>query len=235
VEGTAELPNLSKIATTIGRYRPDRVRYPQAARDLTSRECRAYGEQYIDETRRHRVLGRPFFTDKLPNNFPQIGFLHLVLSNAKVVNTRRHPLDSCLGAYKQLFGKGQNFTSDMEDLSEYYQTYIAMIDHWHKVLPGKVLDVHYEDTVLDFENQVRRILDHCGLPFDEACLRFHENPRAVKTASSEQVRQPIYTGSLGLWRKYETHLAPWQESLKDIISALPEHIRNAGATVQLQG
>jgi tetratricopeptide (TPR) repeat protein len=229
VEGTAELPNLSKIATTIGRYRSDRQRYPMAANSLTPREWCAYGKQYLDETRRHRLLGKPMFTDKLPNNFPQIGFLHLVLPNAKVINTRRHPLDSCLGAYKQLFGKGQNFTYDIDDLADYYRTYIAMMDHWHEVLPGKVLDVHYEDTVQNFENQVRRILDHCGLPFDEACLRFHENTRAVRTASSEQVRQPIYTGSMGKWRRYESHLDEWKESLGDIIDALPEHIREAGA------
>jgi hypothetical protein len=229
VEGTAELPNLSKIATTIGRYRADRVRYPMAARNLTAREWRAYGQQYIDETRRQRHTDRPRFTDKLPNNFPQIGFLHLILPNARVINTRRHPLDSCLGAYKQLFGKGQNFTYDMDDLADYYRAYIAMMDHWNTVLPGKVLDVHYEDTVLDTENQVRRILDHCGLPFDEACLRFYENTRAVRTASSEQVRQPIYTGSLGKWRKYEAHLGDWKESLHDIIEALPGHIRTAGS------
>ena len=228
VEGTAELPNLSKIATSIGRYRSDQVHYPRAALHLAPRDWQSYGQQYIEETRRHRVLGRPFFTDKLPNNFPQIGFLQLILPNAKVINTRRHPLDSCLGAYKQLFGKGQNFTYDIDELADYYRNYCAMIDHWHKVLPGKVLDVHYEDTVLDFEGQVRRILDHCGLPFDEACLKYYENPRAVRTASSEQVRQPIYRGSLGTWRKYEAHLGIWKESLHDIIEALPPHIRNAG-------
>ncbi|HMB58780.1 MAG TPA: sulfotransferase [Xanthomonadales bacterium] len=229
VEGTAELPNLSKIATTIGRYRSDGLRYPLAARKLAPRDWLAYGQQYIDETRRHRVLGKPFFTDKLPNNFPQIGFAHLALPNAKIINTRRHPLDSCLGAYKQLFGKGQNFTYDIDDLADYYRAYCDMMDHWQAVLPEKVLDVHYEDTVLKLEEQVHRILDHCGLPFDEACLKFYENPRAVRTASSEQVRQPIYTGSLGKWRKYEAHLDEWKKSLGDIIERLPEYIQNAGA------
>ena len=174
-------------------------------------------------------MNRPFFTDKLPNNFPLVGLLHLILPNAKVINARRHPLDSCLGNYKQLFGKGQNFTYDMEDLAHYYVNYDAVIKHWHNVLPGKVLDVHYEETVTDLENQVRRILDHCGLPFEESCINFHETQRAVKTASSEQVRQPIYTGALGTWRKYEKHLGLWIEELGDIIDELPDAAKNAGA------
>ncbi len=228
VEGTAELPQLSKIATSVGRYRADNVRYPVAAKELTQKDWRGYGKQYIEETRRFREEGTPFFTDKLPNNFPQIGFLHLILPNAKVINTRRHPLDSLLGAYKQLFGKGQNWTYDIEDLADYYRCYIEMMNHWHEVLPGKVLDVHYEDTVTDLEGQVRRILDHCGLPFEEACVNYHENPRPVRTASSEQVRQPIYTGALGRWRKYDAHLGFWKEKLADIIEDLPERIRSAG-------
>lgn len=228
VEGTAELPNLSKIASSVGKYRPDRVRYPLAARDLGARDWRSYGLQYIEETRRQRITGKPFFTDKLPNNFPQIGFLHLILPNAKVINARRHPLDSCLGNFKQLFGKGQNFTYDMDELTDYYRSYVQLMHHWDEVLPGKVLEVHYEDTVLDFENTVMRILDHCGLPFEESCLRFHENDRAVRTASSEQVRQPIYTGSLGQWKRFEPQLRPWYEALEDIIDALPDRIKRAG-------
>ena len=149
------------------------------------------GKQYIEESQRYRETEKPFFTDKLPNNFPFMGLVHLILPNAKIINTRRHPLDSCLGAYKQLFGHGQNFTYDMLDLAHYYQQYDAMINHWHNVMPGKILDVHYEETVTDLESQVRRILDHCGLPFEESCVRFHETKRAVNTASSEQVRQPF--------------------------------------------
>lgn len=137
-------------------------------------------------------------------------------------------MDSCLGGYKQLFGQGQHFTYDMFELAEYYRQYHAVMTHWHKVLPGKVLDVHYEDTVLDLEGQVRRILAHCGLPFEEQCLRFYETERAVKTASSEQVRQPIYRGSMGKWRRYEKHLGSWLEELDGIINELPESVRNAG-------
>jgi tetratricopeptide (TPR) repeat protein len=228
VEGTSELPELGRIATSIGRYRPDGVRFPMSARDLRRKDWRAYGRQYIDDTRRYRVTGQPRFTDKLPNNFSLVGFIHLILPNATIINTRRHPLDSCLGAYKQLFGFGQNFTYDVQDLAEYYKQYHAMMQHWHRVLPGKVLDVHYEETVTDLERQVRRILEHCGLPFEESCVRFHETDRAVRTASSEQVRQPIYRDALGKWRRYEKHLDIWKEELAPIIAELPEVVRNAG-------
>ena len=228
VEGTAELPVLMRLAYSIGRYRPDQKRYPESVADLRGKDFRAYGRQYIEETRAFRVTGRPFFTDKLPNNFSHVGLLHLILPNAKVINARRHPFDSCLGGYKQLFGKGQNFTYDMADLSAYYRQYHETMRHWHRVLPGKVLDVHYEETVTDLETQVRRILDHCGLPFEEACVRFHENRRAVKTASSEQVRRPIYTDALGHWRHFERHLGLWQEDFADILEELPPAVRNAG-------
>ncbi len=229
VEGTLELPTLGDIAVSVARYRGGRVEYPAAVRQLTGRDFRAYGKEYIEQTKTFRTTGKPRFTDKLPNNFSHVGFAHLILPNAKIINARRHPLDSILGSYKQLFGKGQNFTYDMDELVLYYRQYHEIMKHWHRVLPGKVLDVHYEETVGDFEAQVRRILAHCGLPFEEACLRFHETNRAVRTASSEQVRQPLYTRALGTWRRYEKHLQPWQEELADIIAELPESVRNAGA------
>ena len=228
VEGTSELPVLGRIGESIGRYRTDGVRYPEAVAELRDKDLRGYGKQYIDDSRRYRITDKPFFTDKLPNNYPSMGLAQLILPNAKIINARRHPFDSCLGGYKQLFGAGQNFTYDMLDLAHYYQQYDAMMKHWHAVMPGKVLDVHYEVTVTDLEGQVRRILEHCGLPFEESCLRFHETERAVKTASSEQVRQPIYTGALGKWRRYEEHLDLWQEQLGDIVEELPEVSRNAG-------
>ena len=228
VEGTAELPVLGKLSQSIGRYRTDGVAYPEAVSQLRKKDLRAYGQQYIEESRRYRVTDKPIFTDKLPNNFPFVGLMHLILPNTKVINARRHPFDSCLGGYKQLFGQGQNFTYDMLDLAHYYKQYDAMMKYWHDILPGKVLDVHYEVTVTDLESQVRRILDHCGLPFEESCVRFHETERAVKTASSEQVRQPIYTGALGTWRRYEKHLGLWQDQLGYIIDELPEVSKNAG-------
>ncbi len=227
VEGTLELATLGDIAVSTGRYR-GRVEYPEAVRELRGRDFRAYGQQYIEDTRIYRSTGKPLFTDKLPNNFSHVGFAHLILPNARIINARRHPLDTCLGSYKQLFAKGQHFTYDMNELALYYRQYHETMKHWHSVLPGKVLDVHYEETVGDLEAQVRRILAHCGLPFEEACMRFHETQRPVRTASSEQVRQPLYTRALGTWRRYERHLDPWQEELGDIIAELPESVRNAG-------
>ena len=228
VEGTAELPNLNRLAESIGRYRTDRKEYPHSVVELRSRDFRAYGKQYIEETRDSRSTSKPRFTDKLPNNFSHVGLAHLVLPNARIINARRHPLDSCLGGYKQLFGKGQHFTYDAMDLATYYRQYHQTMKHWHRVLPGKVLDVHYEETVVDLETQVRRILEHCGLPFEEGCVRFHETQRAIKTASSEQVRRPIYTDAVGYWRRFEKHLGPWREQLADLIAELPEKVRNAG-------
>ncbi len=228
VEGTAELPNLGQIAASVGRYRSDRVGFPEAARDLRPRDWRDYGRQYEEGTRRHRPSGKPLFTDKMPENFPLLGFVHLVLPNACIIDARRHPLDSLLGNYKQLYGGGMDYSYDLEDLAHYYLEYDRLMRHWEQVLPGKVLTVHYEDTVLDLEGQVRRILAHCGLPFEEACLRYHENTRTVRTASSEQVRRPIYTEALGTWRRYEKHLGLWQQELAGIIAALPERVRNVG-------
>jgi tetratricopeptide (TPR) repeat protein len=227
VEGTAELPNLGAIANGTGKYRPDGLGYPDTIATLTKRDFESYGKEYLKQVARHRVLGTPYFIDKMPNNFIHAGWIKLVLPNAKIINTRRHPMDSLLGVYKQLFAKGQPFTYDTMDLAEFYRCYIEMMTHWHEVLPGQVLDVHYEDTVTDLETQVRRILDFCGLEFEESCLRFYETARPVKTASSEQVRQPIYTSALGLWKRYGDNLAVWQEELKDIIADLPPSVRDA--------
>ena len=230
VEGTQELPTLTHLVSLIGRYQRDRKQYPYAVLDLKAKNFRALGRQYLEEAASYRLTGKPFFTDKLPNNFSHVGLIHLILPNAKVINARRHPFDSCLGAYKQLFGKGQHFTYDMSELADYYRKYHETMQHWHRVLPGKVLDVHYEETVTDLETQVRRILAHCGLPFEEGCVRFHETDRPVKTASSEQVRQPIYTGALGYWRRYDRHLGVWKQELADILDELPATVRDAGLT-----
>jgi tetratricopeptide (TPR) repeat protein len=228
VEGTSELTELPNLIASMGRYRTDGKKYPELSLEARRQDWKAYGDKYMEDSSRHRHSDKPFFTDKLPNNFPHVGLLHLILPNAKIINTRRHPLDSCLGAYKQLWGVGQNWTYDIMDLEHYYSRYHQIMKHWQEVLPGKVLDVHYEDTVLDLEGQVRRILDYCGLPFEEQCLRYYETDRAVNTASSEQVRQPIYRDALGKWRRYEKHLGYWKEELADIIDELPESIRNAG-------
>jgi tetratricopeptide (TPR) repeat protein len=228
VEGTAELPYLGKIAGSIGRFRTDTVRFPYAARDLRKQDWLAYGKQYIELSRPHRFTDAPLFTDKLPNNFSLVGFIQLILPNATIINARRHPVDCCLGNYKQLWGKGQHFVYDVFELAEYYKEYHKIMTHWHRVLPGKVLDVHYEEMVTDFETQARRILEHCGLGFEEQCLRYYETERAIRTASSEQVRQPIYTAAIGRWRRYEKHLGTWIEELSPIIDELPAAVKNAG-------
>ena len=227
VEGTAELPILGRVATSVGRYRAADQQFPEAVRQLRGADWRSYGQRYLDAAKRHRRTSRPFFTDKMPNNFPLLGFAKLILPNARIIDARRHPLDACIGCYKQLFASGQAFTYDLEDLSHYVLQYDRLLRHWDEQLPGAVLRVYYEDTVLDLEGQVRRILDHCQLPFEPACVRFHETRRAVKTASSEQVRQPIHTDALGKWRVYAKHLDWLVEDLAPIVAALPEHVRRA--------
>lgn len=227
VEGTSELPVLGRVAMSVGRYRADGVRFPHAANALRGRDWLGYGRQYLEDARRHRQTDKPFFTDKMPNNFPLIGFLRLVLPNAKIIDARRHPLDACLGCYKQLFASGQAFTYDLEDLAHYYQQYDRLMRHWNEVLPGAVLTVYYEDTVTDLQSQVRRLLAHCGLPFEPACLRFFETKREVKTASAEQVRQPIYADALGKWRAYARHVDWLREELAPVLDALPESVRRA--------
>jgi tetratricopeptide (TPR) repeat protein len=228
VEGTEELSVLGHLSDTIGRYRPDQQRFPDVLSTMRPLDWRALGLEYLDGAKRYRMTDKPIFTDKLPNNFPFVGLLHLILPNAKIINARRHPIDTCLGNYKQLFGHGQNFTYDIFEIADYYTEYCRTMGHWNEVLPGKVLDVHYEEVVTDLEGQVARILEHCGLPFEEQCVRFHETERAIKTASSEQVRQPIYQGGMGKWRKYESHLGEWLEDLGPIIDDLPDVVKNAG-------
>jgi hypothetical protein len=158
----------------------------------------------------------------MPNNFAHVGFLQLILPHAKIIDARRHPLDSCLGSFKQLFARGQPFTYDLFELGEFYLEYDRLMRHWHDVLPGKVLHVQYEHVVEDLEGQVRRLLEHCELPWDDACLKFHESDRAVKTASSEQVRTPIYSSSVQRWRSYERQLQPLIEILEPLLRELPE-------------
>jgi tetratricopeptide (TPR) repeat protein len=228
VEGTEELSILGNLSDKIGRFRPDERAFPGVLDTMRPLDWRALGLEYLDEAKRYRITDKPIFTDKLPNNFPFVGLLHLMLPNAKIINARRHPLDTCLGNYKQLFGHGQSFTYDIFELADYYKEYCLTMDHWNEILPGKVLDVHYEETVTDLEGQVARILEHCNLPFEEKCVRFHETERAIKTASSEQVRQPIYQGGMGKWRKYESHLGEWIEELGPILDGLPDVVKNAG-------
>ena len=231
VDGTHELADLGRIVRSRPLLVDPPARYPTSIASLDPLEFGRMGAEYIERSRRHRGKA-PFFTDKNPNNFVHVGLLHLTLPDAKIVNAVRHPLDSCFGSYKQLFAAGQPFTYDLVELGEYYLQYRRLMDHWHEVLPGKVLDVHYEEVVADLEGQVRRILDHCGLEFQESCLQFHETERAVKSASSEQVRRPIYSSSVNLWRRYEAHLGPLIETLEPLLATLPDSDRPASVSGQ---
>lgn len=216
VDATHELPEAGKLIQRINRDRVDGVAYPEAVRDFDDAAWAALGRSYIDETRKYR-RGAPRFIDKMPNNFASIGLLGLALPNARFINTRRHPLDTCLSCYRQLFAKGQPFTYDLMELGEYYLQYERMMAHWHAVLPGRVLDVQYESVVADQAGETRRLLEFCGLPWEDACLRYYETERAIRTASSEQVRRPIYTSSIGLWRNYTRELAPLIEILGPVL------------------
>lgn len=224
VEGTAELHYLLRLANETGLNRADGIRYPECMLELEPHQVEGLGREYLESTRAHRT-GAPYFIDKMPNNFTGIGFLHAILPNAKVIDARRHPLDSCLGSFKQLFARGQVFSYDLYELAHYYLQYARLMRHWNDVLPGKVLTVQYEDVVGDLETQARRIADHCGLPWEAGMLRFHENRRAVKTASSEQVRRPIYADSVNLWRRYEGCLEELVEYLEPLLRELPHEQR----------
>lgn len=220
VDGTFELSNLPRVVKRIRRFSKKRASYPKNLLELSGEHWSRIGGDYIESTRKFRA-DAPYFIDKNPNNFIFIGLLRVALPGAKIINAIRHPLDSCFGTYKQLFASGQPFSYDFFDLGEYYLQYQRVMDHWKQVAPGFILDVRYEDVVGDLEGQVRRILDFCNLPFEEDCLRFHETERAVKTASSEQVRQPIYSSSVNLWRNYESHLSELIQILEPVLRSLP--------------
>jgi len=224
VDGTHELADLGKAIKFSRKLTGPRLRYPTSVANMDADGFKRLGNNYIKRTRQYRG-SRPFFTDKNPNNFVHVGLLHLILPNAKIINARRHPLDSCFGSYKQLFAQGQPFCYDLVEVGEYYLQYQRLMDHWHEVLPGKVLDVQYEEVVADLEGQVRRILEHCELDWEESCLRFHETSRSVKTASSEQVRRPIYSSAVNTWRHYEHHLDALIEVLEPLLENLPEQDR----------
>jgi predicted Zn-dependent protease len=215
VEGTMELPELNLLARRIGGVEGDNAneRYPAILTDLNADDQRDLGERFIAETRIYRKSGRPRFIDKMPNNFQHIGLIQLILPSAVIIDARRSPIASCFSAFKQHFNQGQNFSYDLDDLGRYYTDYVSLMDHFDDVLPGRVFRVLYEEVVNDPEQQIRRLLDHCGLPFEDRCLRFYETDRAVRTVSSEQVRLPIFRDGLDQWRHYEPFLAPLKSAL----------------------
>jgi tetratricopeptide (TPR) repeat protein len=206
VEGTSELPYVGHAMNSLNLNRADGINYPEAVRELGANNLKLLGQKYLRDAQMHRTEGAPRFIDKMPNNFPSVGFIKLILPNAKIIDARRHPLDSCLSCYRQLFARGQSFTYDLTDIGEYFLEYQRLMDYWHEVLPGQVLTVQYEDVIQDFENQLGRLLDFCDLPWEESCARFYETDRPVRTASSEQVRQPVHSKSINFWRNFEDNL-----------------------------
>ncbi|MDQ0463693.1 tetratricopeptide (TPR) repeat protein [Caulobacter ginsengisoli] len=221
VEGTMELPDIIALARRIAGGRNGDA-YPEALADLPLSAFRELGEEYLERTRIQRKLGRPLFIDKMPNNWSHTGFIHLILPNARIVDARRHPLGCGFSGFKQHFARGQSFTYDLTDIGGYYADYVRLMAHIDAVLPGRVHRVIYEAMVADPEGQVRALLDYCGLPFEAGCLKFYENDRAVRTASSEQVRQPIFAEGVDQWRSYEPWLGPLKAALGPVLDAYPD-------------
>jgi tetratricopeptide (TPR) repeat protein len=218
VEGTMELADIPRLVHQLqGREQDDsKPRYPAVLTELSAEQLARLGEKYLADTQVYRTGARPCFIDKMPNNFRHIGLIHLILPNARIIDARREPMACCFSNFKQLFASGQEFTYSLEDIGRYYRSYLELMEHWDTVLPGKILRVQHEEVVADLEGSVRRLLDFCGLEFEPQCLEFHKTERSVRTASSEQVRRPIYREGLDQWRHFE----PWLEPLKAALGPL---------------
>jgi tetratricopeptide (TPR) repeat protein len=222
VEGTMELPDIISIARRLGgKHRGDLSRYPEIMAELDAQDCRALGEEYLTRTRIQRKTAKPLFIDKMPNNFLHIGLIHLALPKAKIIDARRHPMACCFSGFKQHFARGQRYTYSLEEIGAYYLDYVDLMAHFDAALPGKIHRVFYESLVEDTEREVRRLLDYCGLPFESACLKFYENDRAVRTASAQQVRKPIFREALDHWRHFEPWLAPLRNVLGRAVDEYP--------------
>ena len=209
IDGTLELPNILSMAQSL---RGDDIygkdgNYPRSMKSLTLQQRDNFGKSFIEETRMHRK-DAPMFTDKMPNNFRHIGLIHLIMPNAKIIDARRYPLDCCFSMFKQLFAQGQEFTYGLREAGSYYNSYIKLMDHWDRVLPGKVLRFNNEDVVEDLENQVSRLLEFLEIPFEEQCISFYETDRLIRTPSSEQVRKPVNKDGMGRWKPYAKYLKP---------------------------
>ncbi len=228
VEGTTELPDMISMAMNLREQAKsdDIAVYADVLASKSADELRALGEQYMESTRIHRKTDRPFFIDKMPNNFLHVGMIHLVLPNAKIIDARRHPLGCCFSNFKQYYARGQSFSYDLADMGRFYSDYVKLMAHFDEVLPGRIHRVFYERTVEDTETEVRKLLDYCGLPFEPGCLRFFESDRPVRTASSEQVRQPIYREGVDQWQHYDKWLAPLKAALGNVLDAYPDVPRN---------
>ena len=223
VEGTMELPEIISMTRALRQQAdaPQSTTYHDVLARQDASEMRALGERYIERTRVHRKSGSPFFIDKMPNNFAHVGLIQLALPNARIIDARRHPMACCFSGFKQHFARGQNFSYDLVEIGRYYRDYVELMAHFDNVLPGRIHRVHYEAMVGDTEAEVRRLLEYCGLPFEDACLRFFENSRPVRTASSEQVRQPIYREGVDHWRHYQSWLGPLGEALGPVLETYP--------------
>ncbi|KLD65739.1 tetratricopeptide repeat-containing sulfotransferase family protein [Dyella japonica] len=224
VDGTQELADIPRMVLELQGRDPDLddPRYPGVLAQMPTDEFRRMGEAYLRDTRIYRGTA-PYFIDKMPNNFRHLGLIHLMFPNAKIIDARREPMACCFSNLKQLFATGQEFTYSIEDIARYYRTYLDVMEHWDRVLPGRVLRVHHEEVVDDLAGNVRRILDYCGLPFDPACLAFHQTRRSVRTASSEQVRQPIFRGGIDQWTHYAPYLTSLRERLGDALERYRTH------------
>lgn len=224
VEGTTELRAIHYLAGRLGgKLKPTdtAVNYPEVLEGLDAANVKELGDEYLWRAGVHRTLGRPFFIDKMPNNFAHIGLIQLILPNARIVDVRRHPLACCFSNYKQHFGNGQTFSYSLTDLGRYYFDYVELMAHFDEALPGKIHRLFYEDVVANPELEIRRLLDYLDLPFEETCLRFYENDRVVRTASAQQVRKPIFTEGLDHWRNYEPWLAPLKAALGFVLGTYP--------------
>jgi hypothetical protein len=213
VEGTMELPDLAIMAREIGGGTGPGGTYPECLDALAPDTPAALGRSYIERTRHQRKLGRAHFIDKMPNNWIHVGLIRLILPRAKIIDARRQPMAACFSTFKQHFARGQNFSYDLTELGRYYRDYVALMAHFDSAAPGAMHRIMYEDIVEHTEREIRLLLEYCELPFEEACLNFHETKRAVRTASSEQVRRPIFREGLEQWRKYE----PWLDELRQAL------------------
>jgi len=220
VEGTQELADIQRMVLEIQGPNPDldNPRYPAALEAMTAEDFARLGEKYLTDTQVYRS-GKPFFIDKMPNNFRHVGLIHLMLPNARIIDARREPMSCCFSNLKQLFAHGQEFTYSVEDIARYYRTYLELMRHWDDVLPGRVLRVRHEDVIDDLDGSVRRMLDHCGLAFEPGCVEFHQTRRSVRTPSSEQVRLPIFRDGLDQWKAFEASLEPLRTALGDAVEA----------------
>jgi tetratricopeptide (TPR) repeat protein len=223
VEGTMELPDLVAMANRLGgrKKRGDPSNYPEVLGDQTAEQLAELGSAYLAGTRIQRKTARPFFIDKMPNNFLHVGMIQLILPNARIIDARRHPLATCFSGFKQHFARGQAFSYGLADIGRYYADYVGLMAHFDRVLPGRVHRIHYEAMVGDTETEIRRLLAYCGLEFEPACLSFWENERSVRTASAEQVRQPIFSEGLEHWRNFEPFLDPLKAALGPVLDSYP--------------